>query len=47
MGRVKDDNGELIFDVRHLEEERGAIKVIQEVCYSFNKSSLTFNRRVK
>lgn len=47
MGRVKDDNGELIFDVRHLEEEGGAIKVLQEVCYLFNKAFLTFNRKVK
>lgn len=30
MGRVKDDNGELIFDVRHLEDEGGAIKILQE-----------------
>nr|KIR49488.1 hypothetical protein I312_01645 [Cryptococcus bacillisporus CA1280] len=30
LGRVKDENGELVFDVRHLEGEGGAMKVLQE-----------------
>ncbi|KGB76206.2 hypothetical protein CNBG_2044 [Cryptococcus deuterogattii R265] len=30
LGRVKDENRELVFDVRHLEGEGGAMKVLQE-----------------
>ena len=31
LDQVKDKNGELIFDVREIQGEGGAIKVVQEV----------------